>query len=203
MSLQRKLTRGACGVECAGGLVAAAVLAAPSGASATAGQPLVLGTGNVTAAGTSYSYTGLVADPRYGTWNWTERDYDDNGPGFRVAGAIRSDAVWIYGGLWTAHTTTQHLFAGSEDADDVAHLESFGTGRALVAKASSNAGAAAISNGAAGPGLVASSTSGAQLRLQASAASNHPRSGVLGDLFLDRTARLWFCKGGTSWKQIA
>ncbi len=43
----------------------------------------------------------------------------------------------------------------------------------------------------------------AQLRLIASSATTHPHSGILGDLFLDKNKRLWFCKGSTSWKQLA
>jgi hypothetical protein len=43
----------------------------------------------------------------------------------------------------------------------------------------------------------------AQLRLVASTATTHPSSGQLGDLFLDKNKRLWFCKGGTTWKQLA
>jgi hypothetical protein len=43
----------------------------------------------------------------------------------------------------------------------------------------------------------------AQLRLLASTATTHPASGSLGDLFLDKNKRLWFCKGGTTWKQLA
>jgi hypothetical protein len=43
----------------------------------------------------------------------------------------------------------------------------------------------------------------AQMRLQPSSASTHPSSGALGDLFLDRNGRLWFCKGSSTWKQIA
>jgi len=43
----------------------------------------------------------------------------------------------------------------------------------------------------------------AQVRLIASTASTHPSSGAAGDLFVDKSKRLWFCKGGTSWKQIA
>jgi hypothetical protein len=43
----------------------------------------------------------------------------------------------------------------------------------------------------------------AQLRLFPSTATTHPTSGALGDLFLDKNKRLWFCKGGTAWKQLA
>jgi hypothetical protein len=43
----------------------------------------------------------------------------------------------------------------------------------------------------------------AQLRLMPSRATTHPSSGALGDLFLDKGGRLWFCKGGTVWKQFS
>jgi hypothetical protein len=43
----------------------------------------------------------------------------------------------------------------------------------------------------------------AQVRLVASSAATHPTTGALGDLFLDKNKRLWFCKGGSTWKQIA
>jgi hypothetical protein len=56
-----------------------------------------------------------------------------------------------------------------------------------------------------GRGVVAAGGA-AQLRLIPSAASSHPASGLLGDLFLDKSGRLWFCSQGGSlaiWKQIA
>jgi hypothetical protein len=36
-----------------------------------------------------------------------------------------------------------------------------------------------------------------------SSRSTHPSSGALGDLFLDKSGRLWFCKGGTTWVKLA
>jgi hypothetical protein len=39
----------------------------------------------------------------------------------------------------------------------------------------------------------------AQLRLKPSSATTHPASGLLGDLFLDKSGRLWLCKGATTW----
>jgi hypothetical protein len=44
--------------------------------------------------------------------------------------------------------------------------------------------------------------SAAQLRLMPGSTA-HPASGQLGDLFLDDSGALWFCKGDTTWKQIA
>jgi hypothetical protein len=42
----------------------------------------------------------------------------------------------------------------------------------------------------------------AQLRLVPSAATLHPTSGALGDLFLDHSGRLWLCKGSTTWVKL-
>jgi hypothetical protein len=43
----------------------------------------------------------------------------------------------------------------------------------------------------------------AQVKLKPSSAVTHPTSGQRGDLFVDASGRLWFCKGGTTWKQLA
>jgi hypothetical protein len=43
----------------------------------------------------------------------------------------------------------------------------------------------------------------AQIRLVPSSARTHPTSGRVGDLFLDRSSRLWFCKGHASWVRVA
>lgn len=43
----------------------------------------------------------------------------------------------------------------------------------------------------------------AQVRLVPSQAATHPAGGALGDLFLDKTGRLWLCKGGPTWVQVA
>ena len=43
----------------------------------------------------------------------------------------------------------------------------------------------------------------AQLRLVPSTAATHPASGTAGDLFMDKSNRLWLCKGTTSWVQLA
>src|SRR5262249_23681136 len=43
----------------------------------------------------------------------------------------------------------------------------------------------------------------AQVRLVPSKDATHPASGLPGDLFLDKHSRLWLCKDGTTWKQVA
>ena len=54
-----------------------------------------------------------------------------------------------------------------------------------------------------GRGIVASGGQAA-LRLMPSGAANHPTSGAAGDLFVDKSHRLWFCTGGNPavWKQV-
>jgi hypothetical protein len=42
----------------------------------------------------------------------------------------------------------------------------------------------------------------AQVRL-VPAAGAHPASGLAGDVFVDSAKRLWFCKGGANWVQLA
>ncbi len=42
----------------------------------------------------------------------------------------------------------------------------------------------------------------AQVRLVPSTATSHPSSGQAGDLFVDKSQRLWFCLGGTEWKRV-
>ncbi len=63
-----------------------------------------------------------------------------------------------------------------------------------------------------GPGIAASSAHGvggrfsgatAPIQLLPSSARSHPTKGLAGQLFVDHSNRLWFCKGGTDWRQLA
>jgi len=53
-----------------------------------------------------------------------------------------------------------------------------------------------------GRGMVASGGK-AQIRLLPSTSISHPSSGAIGDMFVDQAGRLWYCKGGTNWTQLA
>jgi len=73
-------------------------------------------------------------------------------------------------------------------------------------------GAGVQGHGGSGPGVLAVSDSGrggifggakAPLLLLPSGAASHPARGDRGDLVVDKTGRLWFCKGGSHWKQLA
>jgi hypothetical protein len=42
----------------------------------------------------------------------------------------------------------------------------------------------------------------AQIRLAPSTATTHPSSGSAGDIFVDASKRVWFCKGGSTWVRL-
>lgn len=95
------------------------------------------------------------------------------------------------------------------------HGQTKGAGAAVLASidnaASRNAAVRAQTNGL-GAGLAATSAQGvggrfagktAPIQLVPSSASSHPAGGTAGQLFVDHANRLWFCKGGTNWRQLA
>ena len=43
----------------------------------------------------------------------------------------------------------------------------------------------------------------AAVRMMPGTAATHPPTGLLGDFYVDSTSRLWFCKGGSAWHQLA
>jgi hypothetical protein len=78
--------------------------------------------------------------------------------------------------------------------------------------AGSETGVGIYGTSGSGPGVIGRSDVGrggifrgkqAQVRLDPSTASSHPHSGSRGDLFVDKSGRLWFCKGGTTWTKLA
>lgn len=84
-----------------------------------------------------------------------------------------------------------------------------GTG---VAATGGRSGTGVDAYSSAGTGVSGRSSSGyggsfeggvAQVHLVPSHAAVHPASGQPGDLFVDVNSNLWFCKGGTTWKQLA
>ena len=90
-----------------------------------------------------------------------------------------------------------------------------GLGIAVVASIANGRSAAPASRGitvGAGAGVEGTSAQGvggkfagrtAQVQLVPSDAGVHPPSGAPGQLFVDRANRLWFCKGGGDWRQLA
>jgi hypothetical protein len=93
------------------------------------------------------------------------------------------------------------------------HTLGFG-GAVVGGIANTNSAASAVlgSTSGFGPGVEGRSDKGsggkfagkdAQLWLLPASASSHPSSGQKGQLFVDSSGRLWFCKGGATWKQLA
>jgi hypothetical protein len=87
----------------------------------------------------------------------------------------------------------------------------YGTGSGVVGSALNGRGTSGRAFGK-GDGIYGQSDLGrggrfkgkkAQIRLDPSTAATHPPSGAGGDFFVDTSKRLWFCKGGTTWKQLA
>lgn len=76
----------------------------------------------------------------------------------------------------------------------------FGTGGAVgVFGTSENIG---IQGSSTGRGGVFAGNKAA-VKLKPSTSASHPASGQRGDLVVDSTGRLWFCKSGSSWHQLA
>ena len=110
------------------------------------------------------------------------------------------------------------VYAHIENADSAGRAifgRTVGTGIAMVASVANERSAATAAKGitaGSGAGVEGSSAHGvggrfdgstAQVHLVPSAASSHPAVGAAGQLFVDRANRLWYCNGGSTWKQLA
>jgi len=76
-----------------------------------------------------------------------------------------------------------------------------GSGSTGVHGAGSGSNSVGVSGSATRGGVFAGNA--AQVRLAPGSKPTHPASGLRGDLYADSKGRLWFCKGGTSWHQLA
>ncbi|HEX9035032.1 MAG TPA: hypothetical protein VF834_24585 [Streptosporangiaceae bacterium] len=81
------------------------------------------------------------------------------------------------------------------------------SGKGVVGTSSSNTGVSGVSTsgtGVGGTGKHGGVFTGtvAQIQLKP-AATAHPHAGSKGDLFVDSSAHLWFCRGGTTWVKLA
>jgi hypothetical protein len=102
------------------------------------------------------------------------------------------------------------------DAEALAEerAEAASSGSVISATLSTSAAVVVGSNSSSGAGVEGSSTDGrggsfsgklAQVHLTPGSGSTHPKTGQAGDLYVDKTGRLWFCtKTGSKsgWKQI-
>jgi len=110
------------------------------------------------------------------------------------------------------------VYSHIENADSAGRAifgRTVGTGIAMVASVANERSAATAAKGitaGSGAGVEGSSAHGvggrfdggtAQVHLVPSGASSHPAIGSAGQLFVDRSNRLWYCNGGSTWKQLA
>jgi len=130
--------------------------------------------------------------------------YDDTSTGTALEAVQNGTGTGIYSHI--------DLTTNSKRA---VNATTIGTGPAIVGSVNNGASKAPGVAGTAagtGPGISGTSTKGvgglfkgatAQLQLTPSSASTHPAKGSAGQLFVDKSTRLWYCHGGTSWKQLA
>jgi hypothetical protein len=138
------------------------------------------------------------------------------GPGV-VAAVFDDDAAGLaleVGHLGTGTATYTHI-ENPTNANRAMWAQTVGTGNAVYGRilhTNSTAAAVAGTTDGKGPGINGTSAGGvggrftgktAQVQLVPTTASTHPASGSAGQLYVDRSKRLWYCKGGTSWKQLA
>ena len=114
-------------------------------------------------------------------------------------------------GLGSAITATNNVTTNSAAMISVEHA---GTGRlvsALNSNDESNASGVFARVAGEGAGVEGRSDNGrggvftgklAQVRLSPGVGTTHPTGGSRGDLYCDRTGRLWFCKGPNRWAQV-
>ncbi len=147
-------------------------------------------------------------------------------PGVVDAGARGSAVAARTGDAWNPAPTIDSRQGGAGDGV-YAHIENVtnanravfgrtvGVGIAIVASVANDKSSATASKGTtvgSGAGVEGQSAQGvggkfsgktAQLQLVPSSAIGPPAIGVAGQLFVDRANRLWFCQGGSAWRQLA
>ena len=117
-------------------------------------------------------------------------------------------------GVGTGHGVYSHI-SNSSNPNQAIFGRTDGLGNAVMASvlnAQSQAAAAKAATRGPGPGLEAMSERGvgatfagrtAQVQLVPSSEAGPPASGAGGQLFVDSAKRLWFCRGGANWQQLA
>jgi hypothetical protein len=106
---------------------------------------------------------------------------------------------------WTADTSSAAPTIEAEQ-DGVghgvfAHIEKTTNTHAAVRANTIGVGAAVDASSSLGTGGVFRGKK-AQIQLVPSTASTHPSTGAKGQLYVDKSARLWYCYATNKWKQI-
>jgi hypothetical protein len=137
------------------------------------------------------------------------------GNGVGVSASGDSVGVAASGGFGVSASGATAVVATGQGASGVAVSATADSSKPAVNSTNSGTGAGVLGTSVGGPGVRGASTKArggvfsggpAQIQLQPGTGSTHPKSGVRGDLYADKTGRLWFCKksGATAtWHQIA
>jgi hypothetical protein len=188
-----------------GGLTAlvAQALARPLGAAANDPNDIVLGGANSTSTDT-YILTSVAQ-------GFSVESTGDNGIGLSAFASGPSDKT-TYGVYAATYSATGAGVAGRSVSGTGVMGFIDGSGTPTAAYLTGVLGYTGEQLGRSSVGVHGTSIEGrggvfkgavAQLRLMPSETSSHPAAGARGDLFADNAGRLWFCKGGTTWKQLA
>jgi hypothetical protein len=190
----RTVIRWATAAAGVGAFAAVLALATPTGAGAATGDPVLHGTRNISGNTTLID----IADPAQEPYalqvlSGTLLDW------VQVGGQPGRDSVTAM----NTYSNARAIFASAITDQAATYTQNTGNGPALYANVTSPT-ATAILGMANKNGRGARLRGGAaQLYLEPGTASTHPAQGLLGDIYLDKSGRLWLCKGGSSWKQIA
>jgi hypothetical protein len=134
--------------------------------------------------------------------------------GFGVVGSVSdgaTGAVGVFGRSGSGgagvraqgQNTSRGLEAASDGSQAMwAHLDNSANSSTCLRAETAGSGSGVFGVSAKGTGGKFQGKT-AQIQLVPSPASTHPASGSAGQLFVDAAKRLWFCKGGTTWLQIA
>jgi hypothetical protein len=140
----------------------------------------------------------------------------DTGPA--IAGVVFDPATPNFDTVAYVQVTFNGFYSEVAKPDGTARAlwgQTYGKGSAVVGGVSnptSNAPGVLGATSGGGAGVEGKSLKGvggrftgktAQIQLNPSTATTHPSTGAAGQFFVDRSNRLWFCRGGASWKQLA
>jgi len=117
-----------------------------------------------------------------------------------MSAASNADAVTVDQGNTGASLHIKRWQASGQP--NVLVTDSGGSGYGMLVTTSGTSAAMAADGGMQARGAKLRSEV-AQLWLAPAKKSTHPTTGQAGDLFVDAATRLWFCKGGSSWHQLA
>jgi hypothetical protein len=120
-----------------------------------------------------------------------------------VYGATKGTGNGVFGeALATGASANAVLGIAKGTGNSVFGFKDTGVVGDAVVGFTKGAGRGVVGISALGRGAVFTGKS-AQVQMTPAATATHPSSGLAGDFFVDSGKRLWFCKGGTNWKQLA